>query len=174
MLVDGTYDGGKFAPRSKEELDRLGALVKGTVGFDLARGDVLQIESAQFATVDAGSSGGASKDAPKPTRPPWVYAAAGAGAIVLLALIVLVVKRAKKKPVEATEAAAALAPGAEVAQLDAPAPPALPARARSADAEAVREKAMELALQDPATAAVILREWLNAPSAAAPPPAPSF
>jgi hypothetical protein len=91
--------------------------------------------------------------------------------------MVLVLKRAKKKPADAAAEAPALAPGAEVdPRIDAaPAPAALPARTRSADAEAVREKAMELALQDPATAAVILREWLNAPSAAAPAPAaPSF
>jgi flagellar biosynthesis/type III secretory pathway M-ring protein FliF/YscJ len=35
-------------------------------------------------------------------------------------------------------------------------------------AESVRERALEIASQDPATAAMILREWLNAPSASAP------
>jgi len=162
MLVDGTYDHGKYIPRSKEELDRLGALVKGTVGFDATRGDVIQIESAQFASTDVAIP--EPKVEPKLFKKPiHLWIAVGAGALVAIALVVLVWKKSRKKT--AVEKNAELPAGETVAQLEGQTvSPALP-RARNADADIVRDKALEVALQDPATAAVILREWLNAPSA---------
>ncbi len=166
MLVDGTYDNGKYLPRSKEEMDRLASLVKGSVGFDAARGDVLQIESAQFATADAGAV--VPVVDPRAKKPFYMWAAAGAAGVVALAILVLFWRRGSKNKKGALEieAARALAAGETPAQLEGD----VAARALTAGKaanELTREKALEVALADPATAAVILKEWLNAPSTAA-------
>jgi flagellar M-ring protein FliF len=56
ILVDGVYEeiegeGGlqeQYAPRSREELDQIAGIVKGAVGFDSQRNDVMEIASAPF------------------------------------------------------------------------------------------------------------------------------
>lgn len=54
VLVDGTYSrspSGELAyqPRSQEELERIGQLVRTAVGFDQARGDKVEIVNLRFA-----------------------------------------------------------------------------------------------------------------------------
>lgn len=54
LLVDGTYatgTGGEvtYAPRSKEDLDRIAALVRSSVGFDEKRGDRVEVVNLRFA-----------------------------------------------------------------------------------------------------------------------------
>lgn len=57
IVVDGVYEeiegeGGlreQYAPRSREELDQIASIVKGAVGFDSQRNDVLEIASLPFA-----------------------------------------------------------------------------------------------------------------------------
>ncbi|WP_103120744.1 flagellar basal-body MS-ring/collar protein FliF [Methylopila sp. Yamaguchi] len=66
VLVDGVYTQGPngdaaYAPRSQEELDRIGALVRSAVGFDQARGDAIEVVNLRFATMPASQSAG---DAP--------------------------------------------------------------------------------------------------------------
>ena len=56
VLVDGNYtkaaDGSMaYAPRPQEELDRIGALVRTSIGFDKARGDQLEIVNLRFAAA---------------------------------------------------------------------------------------------------------------------------
>lgn len=56
VLVDGSYaknDKGEvvYASRSKEELDRIGALVRSAIGFDQKRGDQVEIVNLKFAEV---------------------------------------------------------------------------------------------------------------------------
>jgi flagellar M-ring protein FliF len=58
VLVDGTYsknDKGDvtYTPRSKEELDRIGALVRSAIGFDQKRGDQVEIVNLRFAETPA-------------------------------------------------------------------------------------------------------------------------
>ena len=56
ILVDGNYEmvsgkegeEAKYIPRSKEELDRISGIVKGAIGFDIQRNDVMKIETAPF------------------------------------------------------------------------------------------------------------------------------
>ncbi|MEO1000299.1 MAG: flagellar basal-body MS-ring/collar protein FliF [Pseudomonadota bacterium] len=70
ILVDGVRtldeDGiESWAPRSEEELAALGELVRSAIGFDEARGDVVTIESLEFAPgalpgTEAGLAAGAS------------------------------------------------------------------------------------------------------------------
>ncbi|HEV3184849.1 MAG TPA: flagellar basal-body MS-ring/collar protein FliF [Xanthobacteraceae bacterium] len=54
VLVDGTYakgEGGDVAyqPRTAEELDRIGALVRSAIGFDQKRGDQVEVINLRFA-----------------------------------------------------------------------------------------------------------------------------
>jgi flagellar M-ring protein FliF len=53
VLVDGTYtvaDGkATYQPRTKEDLERITALVRSAIGFDAKRGDVVQVTNMQFA-----------------------------------------------------------------------------------------------------------------------------
>jgi flagellar M-ring protein FliF len=66
VLVDGSYgknDKGEvtYTPRSKEELDRIAALVRSAIGFDQKRGDQVEVVNLRFAEtpqVPAGEAGG--------------------------------------------------------------------------------------------------------------------
>jgi flagellar M-ring protein FliF len=56
VLVDGSYsknDKGEtaYAPREKEEIDRIAALVRSAVGFDQKRGDQVEVVNLRFADV---------------------------------------------------------------------------------------------------------------------------
>jgi len=57
VLVDGIYDKSKgadkgaYAPRPKEQLDMMAALVRGAIGYNEARGDRVEIISMQFADL---------------------------------------------------------------------------------------------------------------------------
>jgi len=58
VLVDGRYtknDKGDqvYAPRSQEELDRIGTLVRSAIGFDQKRGDQVEVVNLQFADAPA-------------------------------------------------------------------------------------------------------------------------
>lgn len=54
VLVDGTYTKGSnnevaYAPRSKEELEQITALVRSAIGFSEKRGDMIQVVNLRFA-----------------------------------------------------------------------------------------------------------------------------
>ena len=54
VLVDGTYtknDRGEsiYAPRDKDEIDRISALVRSAIGFDQKRGDQVEVVNLRFA-----------------------------------------------------------------------------------------------------------------------------
>jgi flagellar M-ring protein FliF len=54
VLVDGTYvknDKGEmvYAPRAKEEIDRIAALVRSAIGFNAKRGDQVEVVNLRFA-----------------------------------------------------------------------------------------------------------------------------
>jgi flagellar M-ring protein FliF len=56
VLVDGSYgknDKGEtvYQPRTKEELDRIAALVRSAIGFDQKRGDQIEVVNLRFAEV---------------------------------------------------------------------------------------------------------------------------
>jgi len=60
VLVDGAYsknDKGEtvYSERSKEELDRIAALVRSAIGFDQRRGDQVEVVNLRFAEVPTGS-----------------------------------------------------------------------------------------------------------------------
>jgi flagellar M-ring protein FliF len=164
VLVDGAYKttpgGREFVARDKAELDRLAELVKGAVGFNLERGDMIEVACAPFATPDAQDLGPAPTGLFGMAKNGNYLLGGGALAAFLLALVVTLSRR--KKPVRG----AARLPGGKGSDLALPpgqSAPALPSIPR-AEPEVVRSRALEIASKDPATAAVILRTWLNAPS----------
>ena len=58
VLVDGSYAKNEkgetaYQPRTKEELDRIGALVRSAIGFDQKRGDQIEIVNLRFAESPA-------------------------------------------------------------------------------------------------------------------------
>ncbi len=62
VLVDGAYETAEdgtatYKPRSDEELTQIGALVRSSIGFDEARGDVVEVISMQFVRPDADLDG---------------------------------------------------------------------------------------------------------------------
>ena len=62
VLVDGTYskdDKGdvSYQPRSKEDLDQIGTLVRSAIGFDQKRGDQVEVVNLRFAETPAISIG---------------------------------------------------------------------------------------------------------------------
>ena len=64
VLVDGNYtvaeDGTRtYNPRNDEELQQLATLVRSTVGFDQARGDVVEVVNMQFAAIEIDDFGDA-------------------------------------------------------------------------------------------------------------------
>ncbi len=57
VVIDGTYEKNEkgqsvFVPRSDEEIKRIKQLVAGAVGFDSARGDVIEVSSLPFSSVE--------------------------------------------------------------------------------------------------------------------------
>ena len=105
VLVDGVERdlAGKkiWQPREKQELDRFAELIKGAIGFDEARGDAIQVESAEFHQAKELP---AFTDRPEPVyRNRWFLpVVAAAAAAALLATVVLV--RRRKTPAVTLEA----------------------------------------------------------------------
>jgi flagellar M-ring protein FliF len=164
-LVDGSYrptpqGGREFVAREKVELDRLSELVKQAVGFNAARGDVVQIDCAPFASPDIVDAPRVDSD--KMRRLYWYIGAGALGLILLLLATVILVWRSgnKKRPLNLKLSPGSVAGAMTAGQAAAGALPAGP----PVDSVALRTQALEIATKDPATAAVILRGWLNAPS----------
>jgi flagellar M-ring protein FliF len=56
-VVDGTQgSGGKYTPRTAAEMKQIGDLVKSAIGFDVKRGDIVQVDNLAFARLDAGDA----------------------------------------------------------------------------------------------------------------------
>ncbi len=52
VVVDGTQTGGAYKPRSAQEMKEIDTLVKSAIGYDAARGDLVQVVNMPFARVD--------------------------------------------------------------------------------------------------------------------------
>ena len=154
VVVDGSN-------RSKEDTERLAALVRSAVGADEKRGDVVTVDSVAFLSTEPAA----------PVVLPPVFtipskfqkyvpvAACGLLGVVVVSTILMMKRRAKKARVK--KAALALAESVKpVAMLAEPLTPELlePVIAPNE----LRAKAHERAASDPATAALVLRFWLDA------------
>ncbi len=177
-LVDGSYKDGaggrEFVTRERAELDRLGELVKGAVGFQAERGDFLQIECARFATEEPEVARPSTPALPRRYVQYGAYAGAGLLATTLLITLLLARRRARRRAAEAkrleaeAEATNALEAATASPVLEgAVAEDGTPLLAApQKDPAEVRAQALEIAVNDPATAAIILRGWLSASTAA--------
>ena len=52
VVVDGSDKNGKYVPRTPQEMKEIEGLVKSAIGFDAARGDLVQVVNMPFARVD--------------------------------------------------------------------------------------------------------------------------
>jgi flagellar M-ring protein FliF len=186
VLVDGAYtrnDKGEmvYKERSKEELDRIAALVRSAIGFDQKRGDQVEVVNLKFA------EGPQVTPIPEPTgflgmlqftKDDIMYVIE-LGVMMLLGLVVLfMVVRPLVKKILASEELAALtnavtAPPPEQAALAGPGAPGgmLPGSntAHLIDVAQVQgqvhaqsvHRVGELAERNPNEAAAIVRQWLS-------------
>jgi flagellar M-ring protein FliF len=169
VLLNGKYlkkgEKSVYVARSKEELATLESVVKSAVGFDSARGDVVQIANAEFSRADD------EQLVLTPALPLWKnkwlpFAAAGALGLVLLSIVALAVRRRKAKKakllaLDAGGLAPALAGVVAAPELEAATAAAGALPRASEDLTDLRATALELANKDPASAAVVLRAWLH-------------
>jgi flagellar M-ring protein FliF len=185
VLVDGAYsknDKGElvYKERSKEELDRIAALVRSAIGFDQKRGDQVEVVNLRFAE--------APQTAPinEPTgflgmlqfTKDDVMYVIELGVMMLLGLVVLfMVVRPLVKKILASEEIAALtaavtAPPQESAAVTASNPAMLPggnSTAHLIDVAQVQgqvhaqsvHRVGELAERNPNETAAIVRQWLS-------------
>jgi flagellar M-ring protein FliF len=188
VLVDGTYaksDKGDvtYQPRSKEEIDRIAALVRTAVGFDQKRGDQVEVINLRFAEQP-------SLPISEPTgwlsafqftkddvmRSVEVVVMGVLGLIVMMVVVRPLVRRIitpddRAAALAATPALAAIAPGAAgaaAAAIDAR-PPITSQTAKMIDIAQVQgqvhaqsvQKVAELAERNPHETVAVIRQWMQ-------------
>ena len=134
-------------------MTRIGTLARTAAGLDDERGDKIEVAQAAFApiVVDTGTD-----EKPALKLPKWApYAAAGAGAFVIL-LAFLLARRKRPIAPEIVRALPAPVERLEATLARAPSPAAdLPASASS------RDRALQAARGDTTRAARVLSSWMN-------------
>jgi len=182
VLVDGTYTRNAqgeqvYAERTKEEIDRIGALVRSAIGFDQKRGDQVEIVNLRFAEAPglpiAEPTGWLSMLAF--TKDDIMYAIE-LGVMLLLGLVVLLVvvrpmvRRiiTPDKPMALPAGLPELPPGTQIAE-DGTITPPESATAKMIDIAQVQgqvhaqsvQKVGDLADKNPNETAAIIRQWLH-------------
>ncbi len=186
VLVDGSYSKSEkgdlvYKERSKEELDRIAALVRSAIGFEQKRGDQVEVVNLKFAEAPAVApiaEPAGFLGAMQFTKDDIMYVVE-LGVMMLLGLVVLfMVVRPLVKKVLSSEEMAALtnavtAPGADAtAAVAAPAGQALlpgNATAHLIDVAQVQgqvhaqsvHRVGELAERNPNETVAIVRQWLS-------------
>lgn len=191
VVVDGTGDNAaSYKPRTAEEMAKITALVKSAMGFDQARGDLVQVTNMQFARIEAA----AGTEAPKPLLgldSSYWFKIIEAGIMCLTALLIglfvakplinrmfaaqaLAASGATALPNASPVAGALPAPGAAPGEQSASADgaaPALPGPNAAIDVSRidgqVRESSIkkvgEVVTAHPEEALAIIRTWLHQP-----------
>ncbi|SEO17853.1 flagellar basal-body MS-ring/collar protein FliF [Bradyrhizobium sp. OK095] len=187
VLVDGIYtknDKGELAytDRTKEQLDRIAALVRSAIGFDQKRGDQVEVVNLRFA--DAPSTAPIAEPSGflgmlQFTKDDVMYFVE-LGVMMLLGLVVLfmVIRPLVKRILASDEVVAAISgvlSGPSASDESAPSPngqPLLPGAAASAiDVATVQgqvhaqsvHRVGELAERNPNETVAIIRQWLTEP-----------
>ncbi len=170
VMVNGTYEGEgeekAYKARSEEEMAQIEALVKGSIGFDAKRGDMVVVTNMAFMPVDVGPV-----VEPGFAMPPDAWPAVRYGVTLLLALMLLIfVVRPLVKAVATVDqkGAEAIAEREESEVIEATLDEQVPqvhAEAIDGDFEVgrrptARRAAMEYATEQPRKTAQILRVWL--------------
>jgi flagellar M-ring protein FliF len=153
VVLDGVKGEHGVTDRPRAELDRLAALVKSASGATDGRGDVVTVESMPFVIGDA-------PDVPVPVAPAAPtrtdllrkWAPIPAGGVILLGIVIAMTLRRRRAKRTSTPLVLSATP--TTAQLEAAVTPVLAS-------DELRAKAHARALQDPATAALVLRSWLG-------------
>jgi flagellar M-ring protein FliF len=189
VLVDGSYsrnDKGEmvYAERSREQLDRIAALVRSAIGFDQKRGDQVEVVNLRFA--DAPSVVPASEPAGllgmfQFTKDDLMYGIELAVMLLLGFVVLFMVVRPLVKRILASEPVAAITSATLPALADASAQgattgqnlvPGTNATAQMIDVAQVQgqvhaqsvHRVGELAQQNPSETASIIRQWLSEPA----------
>jgi flagellar M-ring protein FliF len=179
VLVDGSYAKNEkgelvYTERSKDELDRIAALVRSSIGFDQKRGDQVEVVNLKFAeapVVPQLSEPTGFLSMLQFTKDDVMYVIE-LGVMMLLGLVVLfIVIRPLVKKILASEEVAALTGG--VPALTDESAPAVQAHqtAHLIDVAQVQgqvhaqsvHRVGELADRNPGEAASIIRQWLGEP-----------
>jgi flagellar M-ring protein FliF len=161
-------------PRTAQELTQIEELVKRAVGFSVERGDSVHVAAASFAHLDADTEVGSTEE--RGWKKFLPYLIAGLVGLVALAAVVLVWRRRRKGSKAMPLAlmgqgfgANAELPGHLAGMSDANGLPAANfasieglSGSHKLDSPALRSRALQFASDDPATAAIIIRKWLNA------------
>jgi flagellar M-ring protein FliF len=185
VLVDGSYSKNEkgemvYAERSKEQLDRIAALVRSAIGFDQKRGDQVEVINLRFAdapsVVPVGEPTGWMSMLTF-TKDDIMYGIEMAVMLLLGLVVLFMVVRPLVKRVLASEPVAALASAALPALVDSSAPATgqnlVPgAAAQMIDVAQVQgqvhaqsvHRVGELAQQNPSETASIIRQWLSEPA----------
>ena len=150
VLVDGSYsrnDKGEmvYADRSKEQLDRIAALVRSAIGFDQKRGDQVEVVNLRFADA-----------------PAVVPASEPSGLLILAAEPVAAITNAAMPALADASAQGAatgqnLIPGAAAQMID------VAQVQGQVHAQSVH-RVGELAERNPSETASIVRQWLSEPA----------
>ncbi|MCP4617413.1 MAG: flagellar M-ring protein FliF [Bradyrhizobium sp.] len=186
VLVDGVYSKNEkgemvYQDRTKEQLDRIAAVVRSAIGFDQKRGDQVEVVNLRFAeppSVPAVAEPTGLLGMFQFTKDDVMYVIE-LGVMMMLGLVVLfmvirpLVKRiltAEVVPALTSGAAPALADGAGAGEAGAPGQALLPGGAASkidvaqvqgqVHAQAVH-RVGELAERNPNETAAIIRQWLG-------------
>ncbi|MFM7295767.1 MAG: flagellar basal-body MS-ring/collar protein FliF [Planctomycetota bacterium] len=178
VIIDGVVrnEGGRATviPRERVELDRLVTLVRGAIGANTTRGDVVTVESIPFhETIDANvAAAAAARQRPRaaPARPRWTWkhtAGVVGVALVLVMVAAVALRRRRALAQKSPRVLSDMPPGA----LPGSTPEGLPEGSSAsgvsseAERESLRSAAHARAAADPATAALVLRYWLGAEGA---------
>jgi flagellar M-ring protein FliF len=173
VLVDGTYEtakagegltgdkttaesGRKYVPRSEDDLKRIEEIVKKAMGFSADRQDQVQVVNVQFGLGpdDAPAAAEATADAPNAWLPYLRYVVGGLLFFIIFFFIVRPLLAMLSTTSQATGSDTGVGVPGVTATTTEPALAGVPDRAQIID----------MARRNPDTTAVVVKQWLKAPS----------
>ena len=144
---------------SQEQLDHVTALVKDAVGFDEARGDVVNVVNSSFTEEPATPEGGGDLEKPALWEKPLFFEGLKIvlGAIMLIVLTLTVLRPLMRSLLASLRTPRLAAEAADAPTL--PGPAAGPAAALAHEQQLAQ--ARTLVSQDPKRVAQVVREWVD-------------